>query len=47
MLRNSYPVKRYWVVGWLKDGRRIAQTVERYWVGRAQLEKIEEYPGLS
>ena len=28
MLRNSYPVKRYWVVGWLKDGRRIARTVD-------------------
>jgi len=33
ILRNSHPVKRYWVRGQMKDARRIAHPVERYWVG--------------
>ena len=47
MLRNSHPVKRYWVGGWLKDARGIAHLVERYWIWGINWEKIEEYPGLN
>ena len=37
--RNSHPVKRFRVRGWLKDARRIAHTVKRYWVEGARLWK--------
>ena len=41
------PSPRKLVRGWLKDARRIAHPVERYWVGGLDWEKIKEYPGLS
>ena len=47
MSKNSYPIERYWVVGWLKDARKIVQPVERYWVGGLDWKKIEEYLGLG
>ena len=45
--RNSHPVKRYWVGGWLKDAWGITHPVERYWAGGWIRKKIEEYPGLG
>ena len=42
--RNSHPVKRCWVGGWLKHARRIAHPLERYWVGGLDWEKNQGIP---
>ena len=47
ILRNSHLVKRSLVGGWLKDARRIAHPVERYWVEGIDWKKIKEYLGLD
>ena len=46
ILRNFYPVKRYWVGGWVKKPSRIPSL----WKGTGwgpRLKEIEVYPGLS